>query len=418
MGSRRRLGIAFAAAAAVLSVALPAPSAAAPYDDWNPGYEGFPSGVERNPRADCASGGDFCIRRTLGEMWRRFHRVVPVCEHNNVFSLTYLRVTEAIRDAVDRGFYEHRRWLNRQDAIFARMYFLAYDNWSQGRRRLVPESWRIAFDAGRDRSVEGIGNLLLSMNAHINRDFPFVLYHAGLTDPDGSSRKEDHDAGNEILRRLYKPMLRELARRFDASIDDYDVPGTPTDDEAIFQTLVGWRETTWQNAERLAEAESDAERRQVARSIEQYANEQAAAILAGSLYTPADDREARERRCARNGGQRPRWRRGADVARPPAAAELSGRLLSFRARCPDGPGPCRGAVRVRIDTTRGPGGWERAGRRRLDVDPGRRQGFTVPLDRRLRSALASRERLIVGVRSLLAPGVERVLRSRPALRSG
>ncbi len=59
-------------------------------------------------------------------------------------------------------------------------------------------------------------------------------------------------------------MLKELAARFDPTIDDYDVPGTIADDDALFELLVQWRESAWQNAKKLAEAENDAERREVA----------------------------------------------------------------------------------------------------------------------------------------------------------
>lgn len=330
------------------ALALPAPAGA--YDDWNRQFIGFPSSSERSFRADCRSGRPACIDRTIGEMWRRFHRVIPGCEHNNVFSLTYLRVTEAIAAADDEGFYPDSEWLQYQDAIFARVYFLTYDNWVRGRRHLVPESWRVAFDAGRERSVQGLGNLLLSMNAHVNRDFPFILYHAGLTSPDGSSRKPEHDSGNVVLRRLYRPMLDELANRFDESINDYDVPGVTVDDESFFRVLVQWREAAWDNAVRLAEARNDAERRAVARDIEGYANGWAGLIRAGAGYVPGvhdPQREARERRCARFGGQRPAWRRGADVARPGPRAALDDGRLRVRMDCPDGIGPCAGKVRVR-----------------------------------------------------------------------
>src|SRR3712207_5816064 len=166
-------------------------------------------------------------------MYRRFHTVVPRCGHNAVFSLTYTRVTEDIRNGIHEGFYRERSWINPLDAMFARLYFLAYDNWAAGQRALVPPAWRVTFDSARDKRVAGLGNLLLSMNAHINRDFPFVLYRAGLTSPDGRSRKPDHDSGNQRLRAMYRPILTELSQRFDETIDDYDAPGTIYDDEAI-----------------------------------------------------------------------------------------------------------------------------------------------------------------------------------------
>ncbi|MDQ4041560.1 MAG: DUF5995 family protein, partial [Actinomycetota bacterium] len=240
----------------------------APYADWNPGYAGFPGDVGRNAAEDCVDGSRACIDETIDEMYRRFHTVVPRCDHNALFALTYIRVTEQIRGLIDAGFYPDRVWIGHLDRIFARMYFLAYDNWAAGRRPLVPPAWRTAFDTARSRSVSGIGNLLLAMNGHINRDFAFLLYHAGLADGAGRSRKPQHDAYNAELRKLYRPMLTELAHRFDETIDDYDAPGTELDDDAIFQILVGWRETAWRNAERLAAARSDGERRAIAADIE------------------------------------------------------------------------------------------------------------------------------------------------------
>lgn len=337
-------GLALSTACALLvAPAAPAQDPGPAYSDWNPSQIGFPSNASASPRANCVHVSGHCIDRTIAEMYRRFNTVVPTCDDNDVFSLTYIRVTEDIRNAVDDGFYPDEGWLNRQDAMFARTYFLAYDNYLAGRTELVPPAWRIAFDAGRDGSVKGIGNLLLSMNAHVNRDFPFILYHVGLADPQGRSYKEQHDSYNARLRALYRPLIDELSYRFDDSIDDYDVPGTTADDDALFDVLVAWRETAWQNAKRLAEAGSDAERRQVAASIEDYAVGQAEMIYAGSAYGPGEGTEARDARCAANGGQDPGYRRGSDVAHfRSAAARARGGNLSVPVACPAGPGPCKG----------------------------------------------------------------------------
>ena len=386
-----------------LAAALAVPGAAEaqdpgpPYSDWNAELPGYPSNAPRAARAECARGSDRCIDRTIAEMWRRFHTVVPTCDDNNVFSITYLRVTEDIRRGLHEGFYEDRFWLNRLDALFARPYFLAYDNFYAGRIDLVPPAWRIAFEAGRSGSVEGIGNLLLSMNAHINRDFPFVLYMAGVNDEQGASRKPAHDSGNERLRALYKPMLTELAQRFDASIDDYDVPGTETDDEALFQVLVQWREAAWQNAVRLANASSDAERRQVAESIEAYALSQAELIYAGSAYGPGESSAARDAQCAANGGQDPSYRRGSDVAHfTSGTAERDGRRMVVKVKCPNGPGPCVGDAVA---------GGTRTG---FAIPAGARRGVSLPAA----AWLGRGPRVKVKLRSLLAPGESDVRRRK------
>ncbi len=387
---------ALAAALALVPAAAQGQDPGPAYTDWNPGWEGFPSNAERSPRAECASGSEKCIDRTIGEMHRRFHTVVPRCDGNAIFSITYIRVTEDIRRAVAEGFYPNVPWLEVQDALFARTYFLAYDNYLAGRTRLVPPAWRIAFDAGRDGTVKGIGNLLLSMNAHINRDFPFILYHSGLADPDGTSRKPQHDSYNPRLRALYKPIIRELTSRFDPSVDDYDVPGTEVDDEALFQILVGWRETAWQNAQRLAAARTDAERRQVAASIEAFALTQAEAIYAGSAYVPGETTAARDAQCAAHGGQRPGYRRGSDVARFAAHRGALGAkpVLRVPLRCPRGPGPCEGTLE-RAATARAT---------RFEIPPGVRRILTVWIG----PDAVDRERVRLRLRSLLGPGVDSV----------
>ncbi len=96
-----------------------------------------------------------------------------------------------------------------------------------------------------------MGNLLLGINAHVQRDLPFVLYSIGLVSPEGASRKPDHDRVNQILNRVTDDIIAEVARRFDPTIDDANLP-TTIDDFVLFQTIVGWREAAWRHAELLA----------------------------------------------------------------------------------------------------------------------------------------------------------------------
>ncbi len=381
--------VAAVGAASLCAAPAQAQDAGPAYTDWNAGQPGYPSNAPVSPRATCESASRSCIDRTIAEMIRRFHTVVPGCDDNNVFSITYLRVTEDIRNGIDEGYYAEPAWLNHLDALFARPYFLSYDNYMAGRTALVPPAWRIAYDAGRDGTVKGIGNLLLSMNAHVNRDFPFVLYESGLVDADGNSRKGEHDNGNARLRALYRPMIDELTARFDPSIDDYDIPGTTVDDEALFSVLVDWRETAWQNAQRLAAAKSDAERRQVAASIEAYALTQAYAIYAGSAYLPGETTAARDAQCEANGGQDKSYDRGSDVAR------FRGKRAAFRGfefrvpiACPNGPGPCLGTA-----------GWLGA-REPFALDPGERGTVKVPVPADI--SIPARPR--IKLKSLLEPG--------------
>ena len=92
-------------------------------------------------------------------------------------SVMYLRVTQAVGRA-EPSFAAHQ-YLAHLDAVFARLYFAAYDDWRAGRRAAVPLAWQIAFEASDSGRVTGVGDLLLGMNAHISRDLPFAVRTAG-----------------------------------------------------------------------------------------------------------------------------------------------------------------------------------------------------------------------------------------------
>ena len=69
---------------------------------------------------DCPEGAPDCIDQTMARMTRRFHRVVPRCDHRTVFSVTYLRVTEDLRDAYREKFFDDPAWLQHEVSAFAR----------------------------------------------------------------------------------------------------------------------------------------------------------------------------------------------------------------------------------------------------------------------------------------------------------
>jgi hypothetical protein len=321
----RALGI---MTAAMLALALPAAAHAqsAPYVDWPALLPPLPAPHTPVTVPDCASGSPQCIEDTIVEMRRRMNTVVPVCDHRVVFSLAYLRVTEDVRDAINAGVFTDRTWLAQEDAYFARLYFEAYDRYAAGQRAAIPVAWRIAFDAARDRKVTALGDFLLAMNAHINRDMPHVLAAIGITRPDGTSRKRDHDVYNRRLAALYAPVLKEVADRFDPSADNVELG--PLDDEAAYTILQSWREGVWRNAERLVTARTPAARAQVAQSIELYAQTVGTFIRTATGANPAK----RDAWCATHGGQQPSARATAKAKARARARAKAKRARTHRAR--------------------------------------------------------------------------------------
>lgn len=284
----RALALALASAllAGTLALAAPAHADEPLFVDWTSLLPTLTDTYEPTSANDCVAGRSTCLDKTIREMQRRFDPLAQACNHNAVFALAYLRTTQTYGWARDQeGFFDDTAFVNHEDAVFARYYFEAYDDWAAGRTSEVPEAWRIALDSAAGRKVSGDGNLFLGMNAHVNRDLPYVLAAIGLTYPDGSSRKADHDKVNQFLNAVLDPLLAEEAARFDPATDDARDPlllGYTT----TFQMLAAWRETAWRNAERLVAATTPEARAAVEQSIEDYAASTARTIVLGTSYLP------------------------------------------------------------------------------------------------------------------------------------
>jgi hypothetical protein len=273
----------------VLVFALASPVAAtaddAPFVGWSALLPGLSLPYDPASPDDCIAGRVQCVDRTIRDMTRRFDGLASSCDNNAIFSLTYVRVTEEYRRTVEGPFFDDTQFVNYEDTLFAHYYFAAYDAWVGGRIEHVPPAWRVAFDAAARHAVSASGDLLLGINAHVQRDLPLVLYAAGIVRPDGTSRKPDHDRVNVILNRVADDVLAEIARRFDPTVDDSNLP-TSLDDAALFQTLAGWREKAWRNAERLAAAPTPEARELVVAEIEADAATEGRAIVAATGYPP------------------------------------------------------------------------------------------------------------------------------------
>jgi Family of unknown function (DUF5995) len=285
---------------AALLLSGPARADDPPFVGWTELLPGLTTKYEPSSENDCAAGRTRCIDALIREMTRRFDRLANTCDHDAIFSVAYLRTTEEYRRTIeDPTFFEDTPFVNHEAAVFGDYYFRAYDAWHAGGS--TPPAWAIAFEAAAQRAVSATGNLLLGMNAHIQRDLPFVFERIGMAKPDGSSRKPDHDRVNRFLNRVSDGLYAEIARRFDPTIDDANVPGT-ADDFVAFQLIPAWREIAWRNAERLVAAPTPAARAVVAASIEAYAASQARAIRLSTAYRPPQSSAARDAFCAANHG--------------------------------------------------------------------------------------------------------------------
>lgn len=271
----------------------PAAAGDPPFIPWSALLPGFTTGHEASSENDCTAGELSCVDAVIAEMTTRFDELESTCDHNTLFALTYLRTTEEYRRAVvEPGFFSDPSFINHQDAVFARYYFDAWDAYRAGPATAAPGAWRLAFAAADQKRVNGTGNILLGMSAHVNRDLPYVLAAIGLVKPDGSSRKPDHDKVNVFLNRVVEPLFDECASRYDPMVDDTQIDGTQLDEAALLQTLVAWREQAWRNAELLIGASTPAARALIEAEIERTASIEANLIIVATSYTPLSAQQA------------------------------------------------------------------------------------------------------------------------------
>lgn len=234
----------------VLALSVPAQVGAQtpPLLNWGEILPGLTPGIDTSDSNVCKAGRPQCVESVLRTMARELQRLARSCDHDAVFQLGYLRTTEAYYESSQiPGFYDDVPWMHHYDAVFAEYYMSPQRAWAQGRTAEVPPAWRQAFEAAEGQEISSLGNFLLGMNAHINRDLPFVLDDIGLTDAEGASRKPDHEAVNEFLNHVADDMSPEIVARLDPAFDTSD------DDDLLVglaaqQVIQGWREQAWTNA--------------------------------------------------------------------------------------------------------------------------------------------------------------------------
>jgi hypothetical protein len=240
-----------------------------PNTNWTallPPLPGTPTEPQPGPVPYCVTPSVGCIDTEIERMTELRDRLG--CDHRAVFATTYLELTKEIRRYVDTdvGTLDDSNYLFTEDALFADLYFDTFQAWQNGGQ--VAPAWRIAFEQAARGQITGAQEMLLGINAHVQNDMPFVIAALGVRMPDGTTRKPDHDAINEVLNRGYEPVVEAIRQRYDPLISVTNSSLIPADNIAGLEMVRGWRELVWRNAERLLLAKTEAAREQVASQIE------------------------------------------------------------------------------------------------------------------------------------------------------
>jgi hypothetical protein len=140
------------------------------------------------------------VAEVVAQLRQRLVDLPPAAAHRRTFLETYLRITEAVGQAVAAGGFEDGGWVSRWDVTFAGLFLAAHDADAAGDG--APRPWRLAF--GADPALPPLVHVLVELNAHVNWDLPQALL-AVIDDEDlGSeslvaSRRRDHARIDEVL---------------------------------------------------------------------------------------------------------------------------------------------------------------------------------------------------------------------------
>ena len=181
-----------------------------PFIGWPELLPGFTTGYDALQRERLQGGPDALRRRGDPRDAAPLRSAGDGCDHDAIFALSYLRTTEEYRRTIeDPTFFEDTRFVNHEDAVFARYYFDAYDAWHQGRRAEIAAAWAIAFRAAADRAVPASGNLSLGHQ----RPRPARPAVRARGDRAGQARRLEPQARPRPRQRVPQPRDRAALRR-------------------------------------------------------------------------------------------------------------------------------------------------------------------------------------------------------------
>ncbi|MDX1497504.1 MAG: DUF5995 family protein [Salinisphaeraceae bacterium] len=204
--------------------------------------------VDRAP--DCGDDGLECILWVEEQLagWESFFG----CDHRAVFPTVYRTLTHEARLYLEDNpeFFDDPAGLGYEAVLFYALYEEMITAHLNG--EAIPPAWQVAMDAAKEGDATGLQDMVMAINAHVQRDMPFAVAETGLNLPDGTSRKADHDRFNQVLNDAYDSVIQAVGERYDPLLLQYDAAGLIIDDIAANKLVEIWREGVWRNAERVS----------------------------------------------------------------------------------------------------------------------------------------------------------------------
>jgi hypothetical protein len=202
-----------------------------------------------------------------------------------VFALAYRDMTGEVKRRLDERWFLDNEWVDRLVIAFANFYRQALYDFERGSFRTVPRAWIIAFETSRQDRTVLPQDLVLGINAHINRDLPLALY-AVTIDPERDKHYHDHMAINTVLATLTDVIQDRMVELYGPAIHLVDEALGRLDEQIAGFTLTKAREQCWTAAVELAAARDERARAAIIRRLDRRAAALAEVIRAPALPAP------------------------------------------------------------------------------------------------------------------------------------
>jgi hypothetical protein len=193
-----------------------------------------------------------------------------------IFLNCYQMMTSNVLDAIEQEEFHDAAWVRELLHRFAEYYFEALEAYEQDPAS-APRVWQLAHSTAHDPRSLPIENLLLGINAHINYDLVLTLVDqlgsewSQLSDDERATRYADHCYVNNVLARTVDAVQDEVLEPAMPGMALVDQLLGPLDELLISRLITQWRETVWQYAYRLLEAESAGEQEALLHEVEEEA---------------------------------------------------------------------------------------------------------------------------------------------------
>lgn len=223
------------------------------------------------------------VQDALNDLERLETALLQLRDRRGVFVTAYRLITGTLDQWIRQGRFHDNAWVTRYVVSFANLYREALEKQLAGHIAQAPAAWQISLETSAAGLALVIQDLILGINAHINRDLPFALDQVGI---DGATRYADHTLVNKALRDATGVVQDRIAEYYASGLGILGTLLGNFDEELTGFSFENAREHAWRSGVALVAAQGNPQRDQIEALVESQAKLLARTILLPNTRLP------------------------------------------------------------------------------------------------------------------------------------